>query len=244
MTPIPSPALVARGAALLLDFDGTLVPIAARPDAVRVDPGLPGLLRALQVRLAGAVAIVSGRTLASLDALLAPLILPAAGEHGVALRPDPHRRPVRAPVAPLPDAWRRAVRALAAGHPGALVEEKPAGLVLHYRQAPAAGAALQRAMLGLFADAPGFVLAEASMAIELRPRGIGKGDAVRTLMAEAPFAGRMPVFVGDDVTDEDGIAAARALGGIGLCMDASFATPERLAHWLAAIAGGCDAATA
>lgn len=233
---IPPPAHVAQGGALLLDFDGTLVPIAARPDAVWVDPALRDLLRALVVRLSGALAIVSGRSLASLDGLLAPLVLPAAGEHGVALRPNPQRPPVRANVPRLRPEWRKAVKALAARHPGALVEEKPAGLVLHYREAPAAGSALWAGMRTLFGATQGFALADASMAIELRPRGIGKGDAVRTLMAEAPFAGRMPIFVGDDVTDEDGIAAARALGGIGLRMDSSFCTPAGLARWLAAIA--------
>lgn len=239
--PVPDPAWAAARAALLLDFDGTLVPLAATPDAVRVPAEVQMAVQAARTRLGGALALVTGRMVEAIDALFAPLLLPAAAEHGLVLRADPALPPQRlaAPVVPPP--WVEAARALAARHPGALVEEKPAGLVLHYRRAPDAEARLWAAMQALAGGDADFALVPAHMAIEVRPRGIGKGDAVRALMQAAPFAGRLPLFVGDDVTDEDAIAAAKAMGGIGLRMQESFGVPASLCAWLAQVAGGIDA---
>ena len=222
--------------ALLLDFDGTLVDIAATPASVSVPPTLLRDLGALHERLNGALAVVSGRPVGELDALLAPLRLPAAGEHGAAIRTAPAAEPLRPRLPAVPPAWREAADDLARAMPGVLVEQKPGGFVLHYRLAPAAGPALHDALSRLVGGAPGFEIMPAAAAWEVRPRGIDKGEAVRALMQAAPFRGRRPIFIGDDVTDEDGIAAACALGGAGLRVPDAFGDAAGVRAWLAALA--------
>ena len=222
--------------ALLLDFDGTLVEIAPTPASVVVPPDLPPLLARIAARLGGAVAIVSGRPVADLERFL-PVPLPLAAEHGAVLRPDP-TRPAESPaLATTPPAWRERAAAWAAAHPGALVEDKTHGFVVHYRQAPAAGEAARALLERLVAQDPErFALLPAHMAFELRPRGASKATAVRALMARPPFAGRTPVFIGDDVTDEAGMAAAREFGGEGWRLQDAFGTPASLRAWLATLA--------
>lgn len=224
-------------AALFLDFDGTLVDIAPRPDAVVVPPDLPGLLRRLAGRLGGALAIVSGRPLAELEALL-PVPLAMAGDHGATLRPAPGAPVERLPLPAPPDDWHREAEALAAAFPGALVERKVHGFVLHYRLAPEAGSVARttlEAMVGADGD---FLVMPARTAWEVKPRAVSKATAVAGLMARPPFAGRQPVFIGDDVTDEAGMAAARAAGGIGLRLQDAFGTPAALRDWLGRLEGG------
>jgi trehalose 6-phosphate phosphatase len=224
-------------AALFLDFDGTLVEIAPRPDAVVVPEGLPALLQRLAARMEGALAIVSGRPLAQLDALL-PVPLAMAGDHGASLRPVPGGPVESLPLPAPPAAWRERVERLAAGFPGAWVELKPHGLVLHYRQAPEAGPAGRELLDALIADNGDFVMMPARMAWEVKPTAISKATAVAGFMARRPFAGRMPVFVGDDVTDEAGMAAARAAGGLGLKLQDAFGTPAAFREWLARLESG------
>jgi len=221
-------------AALLLDFDGTLVEIAARPDAVRVPPELPGLLRRLSEQLSGALAIISGRPLRDLDHFL-PVPLAMAGDHGATVRPDP-RAPAIDPGLPHPPAaWRVRADELAARHPGALIEDKEHGFVFHYRQAPDAGDEAHALLASLVAEDPAaFTLLEARMAWEVRPHGASKATAVRDLMVRPPFQGRVPVFIGDDVTDEEGMEAARSFGGMGFKLQDAFGTPAELRAWLAA----------
>jgi trehalose 6-phosphate phosphatase len=229
----------ARAIALFLDFDGTLVDIAPRPDAVHVPPCLPALLGRLARRLEGALAVVSGRALEDLDRML-PVALPMAAEHGAALRRDPGGRIERPDLPRPPGAWREAAAAFAASRPGVLLEEKPRGLVLHYRLAPDAGA---EARARLLAGAPqDFALLPAHMAWEVRPRAVSKATAVAALMAAPPFSGRVPVFIGDDATDEEGMAECRARGGFGLRLQEAFGTPGVLHRWLAALAHDGDAA--
>lgn len=233
---LPTPRDVLSRGALLLDFDGTLVDIAAAPSLITVPADLHTSLATLSRRLAGAMALVSGRSVREIDGFLAPLILPVAGEHGAALRIPPDRT-IRRPALPvLPDAWRDAAEAWANATPGVLVEEKHSGLVLHYRRAPAAAEPLREALAGLIGASASFEIMEASAAWELRPRGIDKGQAVRALMAEPAFAGRRPIFIGDDVTDEDGMAAARAMGGIGLRVQDVFGDAAGVRAWLASLA--------
>ena len=142
-------------------------------------------------------------------------------------------------LADLPGDWMARAAALAAAYPGALVEPKRRSLVLHYRRAPEAGMALYAVAQALLAGHEDrFAIMPASMAWELRPLGADKGTAVRALMARAPFAGRVPVYVGDDVTDEDGIAAAQALGGVGWRVADTFGDPACVRRWLALIADG------
>lgn len=224
-------------AALLLDFDGTLVDIAATPDAVLVEPGLRASLGALRSRVGDALAIVTGRPLAQIDALLGELPYAVAAEHGTALRRHPGAALELPDLPAMPQGWLAAADRITAGHPGTTVEPKLHGLVLHYRGAPEAGTMLHEAALALIGDAMArFTIIPAKMAWEIKPRGVDKGTAVRSLMQQPPFAGRLPVFVGDDVTDEDGISAALALGGVGLRVPEAFNDPAGVRMWLAGLA--------
>ncbi|WP_332837445.1 trehalose-phosphatase [Neoroseomonas rubea] len=226
---------IEAGWALFLDLDGTLLDIAPSPDAVRVPPGLIATLGLLTHRLDGALAIVSGRARETVDRLLAPL-LPAGGfGHGAELRDSAGRAIPAGDVPRPPPHWHAALARFAAAHPGLLLEAKPHGLALHYRAVPAARDAVRAAMLALLAgEATGFDLLPAHMAFEIRPRVATKGRAVEALMGTRPFAGRRPVFVGDDVTDEDGMAAARAMGGLGLHVGRDFSGgPAAVRAWLA-----------
>ena len=220
--------------ALLLDMDGTLLDLAPTPGAVIVPPELPGVLRRLRDRLGGALAIITGRPIEQIDALLPGVPHAVAGEHGGAIRHAPGYLPERAPLPTPPEAWLTLAEAAIAAHPGALLERKQRGFVLHFRAVPAAGPALY-AWAWQTVDAR-FQVLEASMAWEIRPRGVDKGVALRALMARPPFARRVPLFIGDDVTDEDAIRAAQALGGVGLRVDAWFGTPDGVRRWLASAA--------
>jgi trehalose 6-phosphate phosphatase len=219
-------------AALLLDMDGTLLDIAPRPDLVVVPPGLAEALSALRLRLGDALAIITGRPVAQIDALLPGIPYAVAGEHGGALRPAPGAAPERPDLPRAPDTWRDAAAALAARVPGAMVEEKSRGFVMHYRACPDQGPALHAALAAILADDPTFVIAAAHMAWEIRPLGADKGTAVRALLDRPPFRGRLPIFIGDDVTDEDGIAAAQALGGAGLRVPEVFGSAGGVRAWL------------
>jgi trehalose 6-phosphate phosphatase len=225
--------------ALLVDLDGTLLDLAPTPDAVTVPPGLPDTLRALRERLAGALAIVTGRPIATVDALLGDTPTAVAGEHGAAIR-RAWTAPVERPDLPtVPLAWLATAERLAELHPGALLEHKSHGFALHYRAVPEARWLFHAALTAMLADQHVFQLLPAHMLWEVRPRATDKGVAVTSLMSQPPFAGRLPLFIGDDVTDEDGIAAARAMGGAGLRVDAAFGTPADVRAWLrlAAVTG-------
>ncbi len=209
---------MSASAALFLDFDGTLAPIAPRPQDVRVPVWVLPALQALSTRLDGAVAIVSGRPLAQLDAFLAPLRLPAAGAHGAEWRGASGR--ISRQLGDPPLAVVHAARLLVAAHAGLILEAKPSGFSLHYRARPELEGECHDALFAALAAAP-----EASAVwewlhghcvFELKQRSVSKGLAVRALLAQAPFAGRPPVFVGDDVTDEDGIKAVQEAGGFGV----------------------------
>ncbi len=228
------PALPAR-AALLLDLDGTLLDLAPTPDAVIVPAGLVPMLRRLRTGLDDALAIVTGRPVEQIDALLGDAPFAVAGEHGGAVRPAPGAALVRPALPDLPAGWLERARAAVTPHPGALLEPKARGFVFHYRQAPQAGAALEAAARAIMAADPRYVLLPAHMAWEVRPRGVDKGSAVVSLMRAPPFAGRVPVYVGDDVTDEDGMRAARDAGGLGLRVQDVFGTPSGVRAWLASL---------
>lgn len=239
----------AERSALFLDVDGTLVAIEAHPDAVVADEALRRLLDRLCRRLDGAMALVSGRTLDALDRIFAPLALPAAGAHGAELRVA---RGVPRTVAPhaLPAAVQAALRDFAGRHEGLLLEPKPAGASLHYRRAPELESACRRFVQALMADLPAdYRLIDGKMVLEIAPAAANKGEAIRSLMQEPPFAGRRPVFVGDDTTDEDGFLAVNELGGVSVRVGqaAHSAASHALAdiadvrRWLLAVTG--DAAT-
>lgn len=219
-------------AALLLDLDGTLLDIAATPESVVVPPDLIPSLRALRGRLDGALAVISGRPVEQVEALLPDAVTAIAGEHGGAVRHAAGEALDRLDLPTPPEAWFAAGARIAAAHPGARLERKANGFVLHYRAVPDAGPALHDALAALADGSDRFVVTPARKAWELRPRGADKGSAVRALMRRAPFAGRLPVFIGDDVTDEDGIAAAHAMGGAGLRVADAFGIPEGVRAWL------------
>jgi len=203
-----------------------------------VPPDLAPILGRLAVRLSGALAIVSGRPLSELDRHL-PIALAKVGEHGAAMRPRPGGPVRRVPLPPFPARWRLAASRLAAGRRGAIAEQKPHGLVLHFRQAPSLEPEAKALLAAFVAERPQeFRLQSARRAWEIVPAAVSKGHAVRRLMEQSPFAGRMPVFIGDDTTDEDAIAAAIDLGGTGFRVQDSFGSPRTLRSWLAALAEG------
>jgi trehalose 6-phosphate phosphatase len=208
--------------ALFLDLDGTLIEIAPRPGDVLLPPDLLSLLDRLHTRLGGALAVVSGRPLDSIDRLLAPLHLPAVGTHGAELR-DAAGAAVQLAGRPLPgtlkDRLNSIAKELQAQWHGVSIEDKTSALAIHYRLAPEAEPALRAAVSGLVLEDPWQVLA-GHCVYEIRAREQNKGAALKTLSRAAHFAGRRPVFVGDDNTDLDGIAAAVALGGHGISVGA------------------------
>lgn len=231
---MPLTALRPARSALLLDMDGTLLDIAPTPDLVRVAPGLAEALRGLREIMGGALAVVTGRPIEQVDGLFANVPHAVAGEHGGAIRHAPGAEVVRVNLPSPPVEWVIEAARIAGAHPGVLLEQKQRGFVLHYRAVPELGPVLHEAAMALIApQADRFQLLAALMAWEIRPRGADKGSAVSTLMTEAPFAGRTPIFIGDDVTDEDGMRAARALGGAGLQVDEWFGDPAGVRAWLA-----------
>lgn len=228
-------------AALLLDLDGTLLDIAPTPDSVVVPPLLLTNLTTLRTKLGGALAVISGRPVEQVDFLLRAIPTAVSGEHGGAIRHAPHADIERPNLPSAPAAWLAAVERLHAAHPGTLLERKARGFVLHYRLAPDAGGAIHAALAPLAAERPKeFVLMAAHMAWEIRPRGADKGSAVRQIMARPPFAGRLPIFIGDDVTDRDAMAAAEARGGIGLFVPDVFTDAAGVRAWLARAAQAGD----
>jgi trehalose 6-phosphate phosphatase len=199
---------------LFLDFDGTLVELAPTPEEVLVAPDLVEVLAALQDKLDGRVAIVSGRPIGQIDAKLAPLKLAVAGVHGA------ERRSADGTLhyAPAPSllAAQLCAQRLVDQHPGLRLEDKRGALALHYRQAPQLEALCKRAMLAALQQCPGMVLLHGKMVLELKPAGSTKGTALHDFMQEAPFSGHRPLFAGDDTTDEAGFAYAQQVGGLGL----------------------------
>lgn len=214
--------------ALFLDFDGTLVDIAPAPDRIVVDPGLTRALARLMQPLQGALAVISGRPIAEIDHWLAPLTLPVAGVHGAERRDAQGRRSEQGS-----DALAGVVavaEALAREHAGLRVERKRSAVALHYREAPDREGVCREALQAALAAAPELRLLPGKCVFEVLPRGISKGASVLAFMAEAPFSGRRPIFIGDDVTDEAGFEAVQQHGGIAVKVGTG---PSVAAHRLA-----------
>lgn len=203
--------------ALFLDFDGTLIDLAPEPDLVVVDPGLPDLLGEIQARLDGALAVVTGRELGDIDTLIAPLQVAGSGMHGLERREDPKGRIDR--PTPLPAISHLRARLNAnphVRHGGLLLEDKGLTISLHYRRVPDLRPVVEDLMREAIADLPELHLVPGKMLVEAKPFGDSKGTAIEAFLARAPFAGRTPVFLGDDVSDEDGFRAVAEAGGIGI----------------------------
>jgi trehalose 6-phosphate phosphatase len=202
--------------ALFLDFDGTLVAIADRPDDVRLDPGTRVALADLNGLLSGALAIVTGREIAAVDRFLAPLRLSIAGVHGL-MRRDARGRTWTSPFdAGLPAAIEKAVSPLLQKYPGLLVERKFGAVALHYRDHPE----LEQVSIDALESAVGELkqteIKRGKMVVEVKAIGGNKGAAVADFLKEEPFAGRRAVFAGDDVTDEDAFVLVNARDGISI----------------------------
>lgn len=207
-------ALARSQPALLLDVDGTLLDIAPAPDRVHVPDGLRDTLQRISAATGGACAFVSGRPVADLDRIFAPLTLSAVGAHGAELRVSGEA--IRPLAAPLPDALRRKLVA-AASDAGVIVEDKGYSLALHFRGVPEREAELRDVAAAAIAASPGrnLVLLDGKAMIEVKRSGVDKGRGVAALMALPPFHGRHPVFIGDDVTDVSVFDILPGLGGTG-----------------------------
>ena len=216
-TRLPLPPVPGRGEAwaLYLDFDGTLCPLAAHPDQVRVGDGLAPLLLRLHARLDGAVCILSGRPVRQLQSLLPDIdglaLVGCHGAEGLGAAPDAAAQREVAAV-------RRALTRGVGGLGGVWIEDKPSGFALHYRDNPAMADPLRRMVSRELARRAELRAIEGACVMEVLPAGHSKGEALRRLAGQPQRDGRRPVAVGDDVTDEDAFSAARELSGFGVCV--------------------------
>jgi len=221
----PPPTSLLRDAELFLDFDGTLVDLAPTPDAVSVDRALATLVARLAAALDGRLAIVSGRSVASIRRLFGETGFAISGSHGLEVAWPDGRHDVAERPAAL-DSIVDSMKAFATAQAGVLVEEKPLGAALHFRNAPQAGDA-SVALATRLADDSGLRLQPGKMMIEIRVPGADKGTALAALMAAPAMVGATPVFLGDDDTDEPAMVAAAAHGGAGVLVGADRATAAR-----------------
>lgn len=226
--------------ALFLDFDGTLVPFADHPDEIQVPAPLPNLLKDLSAALGGALALVSGRSIADIDRHLACTDIAVAGEHGGQIR-FPGGPVISAASASLQREQDQARRRFADSQ-GIVIEPKSAGLAIHYRRAPDLQEAVRTFMNDVIRTHTGLEIVEGKFVAELRLRGVSKGSAISEFMARQPFQNRRPVFVGDDVTDEDGFRTVNELDGISIkvgeeqtCADLRVKTVDDVYEWLLSV---------
>jgi trehalose 6-phosphate phosphatase len=241
--PLPSVSDL-RNRAFLLDIDGTLLDIAPSPRQVWVPTGLRRTLARLAELTAGAVALVSGRSLNEIDLIFSPLQLAAIGVHGAEMRVSGDGE-VQSRTAPLSKALKRRLATVAELGPGVLVEDKGYSLALHYRLAPNKGADVLAAVRTICSDAAGEAveILPGKLVVDVKPAAINKGNAVCDLMRLPPFASRRPIFIGDDTTDlavfrviPQFHGEAYSVGGIAAAVDGHFDRPEAVRAWLAQIA--------
>ena len=214
LLPEPRPLPGFRDVALFLDLDGTLAAIEPRPEDVGPEPWRTALLHRLEEKLNGRLAVISGRSLGEVDRILDGAVEAVAAVHGLVRRSADGALEQAAPAEGLGFA-RAQLNELAAGHPGLAVEDKVLSLAIHFRQAPELADEIRRQAQAIAADA-GLRLQLGDMVAELCTPGLDKGAAVRAFMNEPPFQDSLPVFVGDDLTDEDGFRAAQAFGGVSV----------------------------
>jgi trehalose 6-phosphate phosphatase len=232
---------VPANTAFFIDFDGTLVDIAPRPDLVVVEPRVRHLLRSLGEQFDQAVAVVTGRPLDVVDGFLAPLKLAVAAEHGSIRRDASGHVHADSHGVEAVDAAAARLQKLVEANPGLILERKQVSVALHFRQRPELASVCQDAVEEAVASNDGLVILPGKMVFEVKPAGIDKGVAIRAFLDEAPFRGRVPVYMGDDVTDEHAFAVVNALGGITIKIDdgdtvAQYRTDrEGLFAWMAGL---------
>jgi trehalose 6-phosphate phosphatase len=243
------PAIDPALSTLLLDVDGTLLDIAPTPEDVHVAPSLKRTIGSLFARMNGAIALVSGRRIAALDELFAPLGIAAIGCHGAEMRASPVGVPIER-VSALSEKVRQAFSDIAVLEPRVRMEDKTFSLAFHYRGA----IEREKQLLALICErierfAPELIVLPGKAVIEIKAGDFNKGEAVLDLLRQAPFAGRKPIFLGDDETDEDVFAVLTQLGGMGISVgrrtqNAGFTIdrPADVRRWLARLAGGTGAA--
>lgn len=203
-----------RGFAYFLDIDGTLVEFTNDPARIKMPSGVPRLLDTLAHASGGAVALITGRALADVDRLFPGQRIAAAGHHGLERRSADGRIDRHAAHPHALDMARRHLAVLVRDHPRLLLEDKGISLALHYRRAPRLGPFANRVMRELqVALGERFCVQRGKRVVELAPAGRDKGAAIAAFMREAPFRGRTPFFIGDDITDEYGFAVVNRLGG-------------------------------
>lgn len=238
-----------RTSAVLLDVDGTLLDLAETPHSVAVPQPLKHALKSLELQSGGATSFVSGRSIADLDRLFAPLRLAAVAGHGAELRAPAESAP-RHYKAAIPEDLRRRLMEFGTSHAGLLVEDKGYSLALHYRLAPQLGALVHAAVMALCADYPQWALdvLPGKFVVEVKPRGFNKGTGIRELMKSAPFRGRRPIFIGDDVTDEAAFSVLPEFDGLGFSVGRElpgvagyFQTPRDVRAWLYRVADMVEA---
>lgn len=232
--------------ALLLDVDGTILDIAPTPRDVHVSASLRETLTRLAEQTGGAVAMVSGRLLSDLDALFAPLKLPGIGGHGAEIRFSAQARPQTRNTPSFDAAFKRRFDAIAAD--GILFEDKGHSLALHYRLAPDKELMVHTAVAAICSGLDSIEVLPGKAVVEIKPVGFNKGIAVRELMKHPPFAGRRPVFIGDDRTDEAAFAVLPEFDGVGISVGhmapgaiGCFDAPQDVRLWLERISRGAEA---
>jgi trehalose 6-phosphate phosphatase len=227
--------------AILLDIDGTLLDIAPTPHEVHVSDNLRIMLVRLADRLGGALGLISGRSLADIDVIFEPLQLPAVGGHGAEIRPGSAAAPYRMQLSPLDPALKLRFTEIGLLDPGIIIEDKDYSLAIHYRLAPQFGGAVIKSVAAICEKfgCDGLSILPGKSVIEIKPRGFDKGSGLQELMAYPPFAGRKPVFVGDDVTDEAAFAMLPRFSGIGVSVGGivpgasfNFDGPKDVRLWL------------
>jgi trehalose 6-phosphate phosphatase len=227
--------------AILLDVDGTLLDIAPTPGAVTVPVSLRHALARIAEHAGGALALVSGRPVHELDEIFVPLRLPAIGGHGAEIRPSIDGATHQSRAAPLDPKLKEQLKQIARNHPGVTIEDKGYSVALHYRSQPRAEARLRQAVgLSCQSQPPRSVeLLAGKAVIEVKTAGFNKGTAVRELMSTPPFAGRIPIFIGDDVTDEHAFAVMPEYNGVAIAVGrkrpgiaARFQSPAEVRDWL------------
>jgi trehalose 6-phosphate phosphatase len=211
----PSPDIADHHWAWFLDVDGTLLEIESHPDLVTADTRLLFLLDSLSKAYDGAVALISGRSLEQLDDIFGSFKIAAAASHGLERRMPDGTVELQARKIPARSVDR--IMAFAERHRGLMVERKPFSIGIHYRNRPELEDAVIDAMEKIHAELDnGFRLMRGKMVVEILPEEADKGSAIRAFMSASPFKGRLPVFVGDDVTDEHGFAVINELGGMSI----------------------------